>query len=80
MSTTPCAERGYCHDCKILITKPSFSSHHRHKLKINIENALLERPTELLMPLSNDKREAQYFFANSTLTDIGQILSGANIK
>lgn len=77
---TPSAERGYCHDCKVLITKPLFSSHHRHKLKVNIDNALLAKPTNLLLPLSNDKREAQYFFADTTLRDIGRILAGLKIK
>lgn len=46
----------------------------------NITDHQLGSPTRLLAPLSNDSREAQYFFADTTLLAIESILRAARIR
>ncbi|XP_033209172.1 rRNA N6-adenosine-methyltransferase ZCCHC4 isoform X2 [Belonocnema kinseyi] len=66
--------RIYCHTCNILISCSEKIKHKNHDLHNFLTNYQMTHPTEFLKPLSNAKKEAQYFFSEKTTEDIAQIL------
>ena len=67
-------DRIYCHTCNILIFSSEKIKHRNHDLQKCLTNYQMTHPTEFLKPLSNAKKEAQYFFSEKTTEDIAQML------
>lgn len=73
-------ERNYCHTCSIFVAPLQMAEHLGHKVQQGITDAQLARPTTFLKPLSNDKREAQYFFDEASLECFAKIFRHLHIK
>lgn len=73
-------ERSYCHTCSLFVAPHQSAEHLGHKIQQGITDAQLDRPTTFLKPLSNDKREAQYFFDEASLECFAKIFRRLNIK
>lgn len=77
----PDTDRAYCAQCGSLVPAAAVVEHAHHSgLVRTISDQQLRSPTRLLAPLSNDSREAQYFFADTTLLTIERILVAARIR
>lgn len=78
----PAAERAYCGQCGRLVLAADRQAHSGHTPPHwrGISDEQLDNPTRLLAPLSNDSREAQYFFADDTLRTIERWLLAASIE
>lgn len=74
LMSSQAANRIYCHTCNRLILCLEKIKHKNHDLQIFLTNYQMTHPTEFLKPLSNAKKEAQYFFSEKTTEDIAQIL------
>ncbi|KAJ9592971.1 hypothetical protein L9F63_015341 [Diploptera punctata] len=79
---TLCAEeRAFCNKCNCLLIKSDINEKHSgHNVKINITDHNLEHPSELLQPLVNAKKEAQYFFTSCTTSRIVGMLHSLGIR
>ncbi|XP_031619947.1 rRNA N6-adenosine-methyltransferase ZCCHC4 [Contarinia nasturtii] len=75
-------ERSYCHTCHtFLIASEKISNAHKHHtIQKSITNEQIQRPTTFLRSLSNDKREAQYFFSDESLKCFGHIFKRLQIN
>lgn len=74
-------ERVYCHSCHTFLTATSHHRLHRdHAIQRGLTNEQIERPTTFLRSLSNDKREAQYFFSDVSLNCFVSIFRRLKIK
>jgi Probable N6-adenine methyltransferase len=69
----------FCDSCLKLVNTPDEEHHRDHKL-LPLSQHAIDFPTSFLPPLSNDKCEAQYFFALPTLRTFEQIFRKANIN
>ncbi|RLU20468.1 hypothetical protein DMN91_007078 [Ooceraea biroi] len=66
--------RCYCHSCEKLIFSFEKSKHANHEVTENVTDYQLQHPTELLRPLGNVKKEAQYLFSRKSTEDITNML------
>lgn len=66
--------RCYCHNCERLIFSPEKDKHVDHDITENLTDHQLHHPTELLKPLDNAKKEAQYLFSKKSTEDITKML------
>lgn len=81
IQSLPATDRAYCAQCGRLVPASAIAEHAQHiGLVRTISDHQLGSPTRLLAPLSNDSREAQYFFADTTLLTIERILLAARIR
>lgn len=67
-------ERHYCHNCEKLIFNSEKDEHMDHEIIENLTDYQMRHPTELLKPLENAKKEAQYLFSKKSTKDITNIL------
>ncbi|KAL6445537.1 hypothetical protein ACFW04_000824 [Cataglyphis niger] len=67
-------QRCYCHDCERLIFSSEKDKHIDHDITENLTDHQLHHPTELLKPLDNAKKEAQYLFSKKSTEDITKML------
>ncbi|KAJ6628238.1 rRNA N6-adenosine-methyltransferase ZCCHC4, partial [Pseudolycoriella hygida] len=72
-------KRAYCHTCSCLFPTKLKRYHQNHDFLEGISDELLSQPTRFLRPLSDDTKEAQYFFADSTLQCIVNIFKQLGI-
>lgn len=70
----PAAKRCYCHDCEKLFLISEKNKHNNHKVTENLTDYQMHHPTELLKPLNNVKKEAQYLFSKKSTEDIINML------
>ncbi|XP_045216868.2 rRNA N6-adenosine-methyltransferase ZCCHC4-like [Mercenaria mercenaria] len=75
------SERYICTNCGLLLLPGERTSHEGqgHKLRSNISNEMLVKPTQLFTPLENNKTFAQYLFSTSTVDFILDTLSSLNV-
>lgn len=66
--------RCYCHDCEKLIFATAKSKHDTHKITEHLTDYQMTHPTEILKPLENAKKEAQYLFSKKSVEDITNML------
>ena len=66
--------RTYCHTCNLLISRSDEVKHKDHEFQKCLTNYQLTHPTSILKPLSDAKKEAQFFFSEKTTKDIAQML------
>lgn len=71
-------ERNYCHTCHTFLTDAPHNEN--HTIQRGLSNEQIERPTTFLRSLSNDKREAQYFFSDATLNCFVKIFERLQFK
>lgn len=76
----PAPERYYCHTCGVFVAQTLTAEHLDHEIQRGVSDAQLARPTTFLKPLSNDKREAQYFFDEESLKCFAKIFQQLKIK
>ncbi|XP_050547181.1 rRNA N6-adenosine-methyltransferase ZCCHC4-like isoform X2 [Daktulosphaira vitifoliae] len=74
--------RIYCHKCNELLPKSEKHLHLEHEdfLQENIDDFKLSRPSQLLRPFQESKRESQYFFTDSTINAFLNMFKSLNIK
>lgn len=81
-------ERIFCHSCHVFLAANNDDSaknkcdikwHYDHVVQRGISNHQIDCPTTFLRSLSNDKREAQYFFNETSLSCFVQILQQLQI-
>lgn len=70
----PVAQRCYCHNCEKLIFNSEKDEHMNHEITENLTDYQMSHPTELLKPLENAKKEAQYLFSRKSTADIINML------
>jgi len=70
----PVAKRHYCHSCEKLIFNSEKDKHMDHEITENLIDYQMHHPTELLKPLENAKKEAQYLFSKKSTEDIINML------
>lgn len=58
--------RSYCQDCDVLIMPEEQDTHKEHKVISGISDRQMSHPSELLKPLDNAKKEAQYLFSGKS--------------
>nr|XP_012222763.1 PREDICTED: zinc finger CCHC domain-containing protein 4 [Linepithema humile] len=66
--------RCYCHNCEKLILNSEKDKHIDHEVIENLTDHQMHHPTELLKPLDNAKKEAQYLFSKKSTKDIVNML------
>ncbi|XP_011165314.2 rRNA N6-adenosine-methyltransferase ZCCHC4 [Solenopsis invicta] len=76
----PVENRCYCHNCEKLIFKFEKDKHTDHEVTENLTDYQLHHPTELLKPLENAKKEAQYLFSKKSTENIINMLSKLGAK
>jgi Probable N6-adenine methyltransferase len=69
----------FCESCQCLVIQQDDGRHKGHNLQ-PLPPQAIKFPASFLPPLSNDKREAQYFFSMPTLLTFEQIFRKANIN
>lgn len=74
------SDRIYCTTCEEFQLPKFRDKHIEHVLETNISNYYLSRPSELLGPLDNSKKEAQYFFSKTAVKTIVDILQTRNVR
>ncbi|XP_014600984.1 PREDICTED: zinc finger CCHC domain-containing protein 4 [Polistes canadensis] len=74
MFATSPENRSYCHNCERLILVHERDKHSDHKMTIGLTDYQMHHPTELLKPLENSKKEAQYLFSKKSVQDIINML------
>ncbi|XP_011505602.1 PREDICTED: zinc finger CCHC domain-containing protein 4 [Ceratosolen solmsi marchali] len=79
MSENP-LKRTYCYTCEKLLMISELEKHKEHEIKQNLSDYLMTHPSEILKPLENSKKEAQYLFSKKTVKDIINILIDLNAK
>ncbi|KAI4495714.1 hypothetical protein M0802_008337 [Mischocyttarus mexicanus] len=73
LATNP-DNRSYCHDCERLIFIHEKDKHSDHKMTVGLTDYQMYHPTEVLKPLENSKKEAQYLFSQKSVQDIINML------
>ncbi|XP_012280842.1 zinc finger CCHC domain-containing protein 4 [Orussus abietinus] len=68
------AERTYCHKCEKFIFISEEERHKDHEKSTNLTDYLMHHPTEILRPLEDTKKEAQYLFSKKTVENVANIL------
>lgn len=74
------SQRCYCHTCAVFVAPSLTADHNGHEVQRGMSDEQLARPTTFLKPLSNDKREAQYFFDEASLKCFANIFRRLKIK
>ncbi|XP_021923855.1 zinc finger CCHC domain-containing protein 4 isoform X2 [Zootermopsis nevadensis] len=76
-------QRAFCHTCSILLISNEIAKKHdEHDVTFGISEYLLTHPSELLKPLENAKKEAQYLFsshATRTIVNIARCLGAMKV-
>ena len=73
MSERP-ERRIYCHTCEKLLLTSETEKHNNHDLLENLSDYQMTHPSEILKPLENSKKEAQYLFSKKAVSDIVNLL------
>ncbi|XP_046837606.1 rRNA N6-adenosine-methyltransferase ZCCHC4 isoform X1 [Vespa crabro] len=73
LATSP-NNRSYCHDCEKLIFINERNKHNDHLTMVGLTDYQMHHPTEVLKPLENSKKEAQYLFSKKSVKDIINML------
>lgn len=73
-------QRIYCHTCNKLDLSENKSEHTKHTFKEKVTNYELLHPSELLVPLDNPKKEAQFLFSKVAVKTIVDILANLQLK
>lgn len=73
-------KRNFCNDCLAWVLPKNIDAHKNHKLQTGLSDSQISNPSTFLVPLSNDKKEAQYLFSQTTVKTILHILQDLNIQ
>lgn len=76
----PAEKRGYCHTCGRLFFVSEIGKHGDHEVITGVTDEQLKRPTSILKPLANAKKEAQYMFTETATKDIVDLVIKAGGK
>lgn len=68
------AKRMYCHDCGRLSFISEKQKHRSHDVSEGLTDHQMSHPTEILKPLDNPKKEAQYLFSEQSTRNIVDML------
>ncbi|KAL6262811.1 hypothetical protein P5V15_005601 [Pogonomyrmex californicus] len=74
LKTESVTKRCYCHSCEKLIFNFEKDDHIDHEITEHLTDYQMHHPTELLKPLENAKKEAQYLFSKKSTEDIINML------
>ncbi|KAL7298819.1 hypothetical protein TKK_0008559 [Trichogramma kaykai] len=74
------SNRAYCHDCNQLYSPSTTRKHADHDVVENLTDYQMTHPTEILKPLENAKKEAQYLFSKKSVSDIMNMLTDLNAE
>ncbi|XP_058808006.1 rRNA N6-adenosine-methyltransferase ZCCHC4 [Phymastichus coffea] len=77
MSST---NRAYCYTCERLFIITENNKHADHEVIKNLTDYQMTHPSELLKPLEDSKKEAQYLFSKKSVLDIIKILLDLNAE
>lgn len=69
------SKRIYCHTCEKLFLIEDKTKHENHTLTEGLSDHQMSHPTEILKPLVECKREAQYLFSQKSTKDIVDFLT-----
>ncbi|XP_060076756.1 rRNA N6-adenosine-methyltransferase ZCCHC4-like [Ylistrum balloti] len=61
------SNRQFCHTCGMVLLPGELQDHRGHKIKSPITDKMLEKPSQLFIPLDNNKTFAQYLFSFSAV-------------
>lgn len=73
-------KRAYCHKCEKLLLISEKEKHIDHDITENLSDYQMTHPSEILKPLENSKKEAQYLFSKKAVTDIIDLLKNLNAE
>ena len=73
-------KRAYCYTCEKLFSTSQKQKHNDHEIIEDISDYLMTHPSELLKPLENSKKEAQYLFSKAAVQDIVNLLTDLNAE
>lgn len=73
-------KRIFCTDCVSWVLQKNIDTHKNHKLLTGISDSQISKPSTVLVPLSNDKKEAQYLFSQTAVKTMLHILQDLNIQ
>lgn len=73
-------KRAYCHTCEKLFIISENQKHADHDVVENLSDYQMTHPSELLKPLEDSKKEAQYLFSKKSVLDIIKILVDLNAE
>ncbi|XP_033634478.1 rRNA N6-adenosine-methyltransferase ZCCHC4-like isoform X1 [Asterias rubens] len=59
------SERKFCQSCSLLLRPQEVQTHSKHKIKADLTDAILSQPSYLLLPLEDNKTNAQYLFSKT---------------
>uniref|UniRef100_A0A1Y1N7L4 CTCHY-type domain-containing protein n=2 Tax=Photinus pyralis TaxID=7054 RepID=A0A1Y1N7L4_PHOPY len=66
--------RRYCHTCEQFVPSKYVDKHLAHLSTASISDYLLMHPSELLHPLDNPKKEAQFLFSHTAVKTLVEII------
>ncbi|XP_023024649.1 rRNA N(6)-adenosine-methyltransferase ZCCHC4 [Leptinotarsa decemlineata] len=78
--SSPPEKRRFCHTCLQLHEETGKDLHNDHNVRIGLTDYQLGHPSELLPPLENSKKEAQYLFSKSTVEVLVNILGSIGYR
>ena len=73
-------KRMYCHTCERLLLASEKEKHNDHQVTENLSDYQMTHPSEILKPLEDSKKEAQYLFSKKAVTDIINLLVSLNAE
>lgn len=73
-------QRAYCHVCEKLFLTSDKEKHNGHQITENLSDYQMTHPTEILKPLEDSKKEAQYLFSKKAVKDIVDLLINLNAE
>ncbi|XP_063237537.1 rRNA N6-adenosine-methyltransferase ZCCHC4 [Bacillus rossius redtenbacheri] len=73
-------ERAYCQPCALLLLPGERDAHEAHDVMEGVSARQLAHPSELMKPLQNSKKEAQFLFSKQSTDAILGMLLGAGVR
>lgn len=74
-------QRGYCGQCSCLVLAHQFQKHRQHQaFRQGLTDQMIRCPTQILAPLDNDTKEAQYFFSEQSLDCFGDMFRRLGLR
>lgn len=70
----------FCHTCQALVAACNYKLHSQHNTTGSLSALELLQPTLLLQPKDNNKSNAQYLFADSSVKEFMTVLRSLNLK
>lgn len=80
VASLPHSRRVYCLECSEFVLDTDKFKHTKHNLLQGLTDYQLNHPSEILLPVENSKKEAQYLFSKSSIQTIVNIFSDLGYK